>query len=263
MATVFPNDPDRYLDEGLDDSVAEAVLFSATFRGNRAHRLRVDPSSAASDTRNPRNVTLRRARRRNFEREWEMSSNSKHTLLGMAAVMGLGLLALGATPAAARDKSSDWGWRNKQAAYNRDYRNRNGGYRDGYRDNYGGRYNGRYNGRRNANDIDGDGITNRRDGDMDGDGVANRRDRDLDGDGIGNQSDDYVYSSNRFPRDNGYHYGYNYRNRGRGDTDRDGVRNRRDRDIDGDGRWNWRDRDMDGDHRRNSRVRYDRNPRRR
>jgi hypothetical protein len=77
-------------------------------------------------------------------------------------------------------------------------------------------------GKRSRQDVDGDGIPNKRDRDVDGDGLRNGcQDRDIDGDGRRNIRD---------------------RN-----MDGDGQRNRRDRDMDGDGIRNRKDADMDGD----------------
>ncbi|GAM18801.1 hypothetical protein SAMD00019534_019760, partial [Acytostelium subglobosum LB1] len=40
-----------------------------------------------------------------------------------------------------------------------------------------------------ANDLDGDGVVNKKDKDIDGDGIANDKDKDIDGDGIANDKD--------------------------------------------------------------------------
>jgi hypothetical protein len=187
-----------------------------------------------------------------------MNSTSRQTLLGVAAVMALGLLVGGVKPAAADPPAHApaWGWRRKQSTYNNNSNRRyydNGSYRygSGYRYNSRNRY---Y--RPTRSDIDGDGIPNSRDRDIDGDGIANYRDRTPYGS---------RYSSNTRRRSAPV-YARRYvpaRYHRKGDADRDGIRNRRDRDIDGDGRRNWRDRDRDGDRTRNRRDRYPRNPRRR
>jgi hypothetical protein len=87
-------------------------------------------------------------------------------------------------------------------------------------------------------DLDGDGISNRRDRDVDGDGIRNRYDRNTDGDRFPNRRD----------RDIDGDLLRNTRDR---DMDGDAIPNRRDRDMDGDGEANGKDRDVDGDRKRN------------
>ncbi len=113
-----------------------------------------------------------------------MSTKRRLTLLGFAAAMGLGVLAMGAQPASADPPphAKAWGWRNKQSGYDRErgsYRYRNSHRYDRY-DRYDRRDDRRYDRRddwrHSGNDIDGDGIPNSRDRDIDGDGHPNWRD---------------------------------------------------------------------------------------
>jgi hypothetical protein len=139
-----------------------------------------------------------------------MNTKRKGTLLGVAAMLGLGLLAFGAQPAAAKNGKA-WGHK-KHGKHGKDYRYdngsryRNSNHRDGHWDaggwhdtsdnryrsrsrdghyDFGGwhdtsdnyRYrNSDYRWRHSGNDIDGDGIPNNRDRDIDGDGHPNYRD---------------------------------------------------------------------------------------
>jgi hypothetical protein len=83
-------------------------------------------------------------------------------------------------------------------------------------------------------DIDGDGIPNKKDDDVDGDGIKNGEDDDVDGDGVPNSEDDDID-------------GDGLGNAVDNDVDGDGVKNRKDDDVDGDGIKNEDDTDDDGD----------------
>lgn len=207
---------------------------------------------------------------------------SRRVATGVAAVLGMALIAFEAMPAQAAPPphAPAWGYRRKQQ---QQQQQRYSNYGTKYRDNYRTRRHHPY-----SNDLDGDGIVDSRDRDIDGDGILNYRDREPRTSArrrarSGNWVRTRAVSQQRRP----VPYGY-YRNsagrlirrprtirratftprrerrigRNIGDRDRDGIRNRRDRDIDGDGVRNRRDRNRDGDRFRNRRDRFDRNPRR-
>jgi hypothetical protein len=119
-------------------------------------------------------------------------TSPRHTLLGMAAVLGLGMFALATKPAAAVPPSQApaWGWRRNHSSYSRTAR-RQTSYSRRYNGRYDRRNVGRY--RRYGNDIDGDGIPNNRDRDIDGDGIPNYRDNRPNGSG-------FDYSRSRYRR---------------------------------------------------------------
>jgi hypothetical protein len=149
------------------------------------------------------------------------------TLLGLAAVMGLGLFAACAPPASAAHGRSRNGssYRNDRCdhdAYSSRYRRNSEWNTPGNPyDNVGYRRNGsewntpgnpydnrRYQGDRYRDSYENRGNWRHRGNDIDGDGIPNSRDRDIDGDGHPNWRDNKPYGS-------GYNYGSQSRNRRR------------------------------------------------
>lgn len=98
-------------------------------------------------------------------------------------------------------------------------------------------------GRGQANDFDGDEISNTQDPDLDNDGTVNVNDSDSDGDGVPNaqdtDDDNDGQTDNRDPTPTGLGTS--------NDLDGDGITNAHDADIDNDGTVNVNDSDVDGD----------------
>ncbi len=113
-----------------------------------------------------------------------MKRTHKRGVLGTVALLGLGMLGLGAQPAQADYRYHNHGCSCREVRYHRVY---DFGYDrydryDRYRDDF--RYRRYY-----GNDWDRDGVPTRWDRDRDNDGIRNRYDRDKDGDRVPNWRD--------------------------------------------------------------------------